>query len=139
MAKTARHLLLVSSAVFLSLAVSACMASGPAKVAPLTGEGPFQQFIVKYKDGTAPAVESAVQARLDRTAAGSGVKSAGTPVKLNKQLRLSVGAEVFRADRALSKSEAETLMRAFGADPDVEYIEIDGIMKIMPVTGSDIR
>ncbi|UHQ24328.1 hypothetical protein LVB77_06430 [Lysobacter sp. 5GHs7-4] len=139
MAKTSRRFLLGTAAALLSLVVTACMASGPAKVAPLTGEGPFQQFIVKYKDGTAPAVESAVQARLDRTAAGSGLKSAGTPVKLNKQLRLSVGAEVFRADRALSKSEAETLMRAFGADPDVEYIEIDGIMKIMPVTGSDIR
>ena len=139
MAKTARRLLLASSAAFLLLTVTACMAAGPAKVAPLSGSGPFQQFIVKYKDGTAPAVESAVQARLDRTVAGSGLKSAGAPVKLNKQLRLSVGADVFRADRSLSKAEAEKLMQAFGADPDVEYIEIDGIMKIMPVTGGEIR
>ncbi|NUO77533.1 MAG: hypothetical protein HOQ32_16160, partial [Lysobacter sp.] len=71
MAMTARCFLLATVAFVLSLAVTACMASGPAKVAPLTGEGPFQQFIVKYKDGTAPAEESAVQARLDRTANGS--------------------------------------------------------------------
>ncbi|RDZ26856.1 hypothetical protein [Lysobacter silvisoli] len=138
MAKT-RRLLLATAAALLSLAVTACMASGPAKVAPLSGEGPYQQFIVKYKDGTAPAQESAVQARLDRTAAGSGLKSGGAPLKLEKKLRLSVSADVFRADRALSKAEAEKLMRAFGADPDVEYIEIDGIMKIMPVGGSEIR
>ena len=29
--------------------------------------------------------------------------------------------------------------QAFGADPDVEYIEIDGVVKIMPVGGGEIR
>lgn len=135
MARTVRRLLLATAAAVLSLGMTACMASGPAKVAPLSGEGPFQQFIVKYKDGTAPAQESAVQARLDRTAAGSGLRH----VKLEKKLRLAVSADVFRADRPLSKAEAEKLMQAFGADPDVEYIEIDGVVKIMPVGGGEIR
>jgi serine protease len=30
-------------------------------------------------------------------------------------------------------------MQAFAADPDVEYIEIDGVVSIMPVGGGEVR
>ena len=135
-----RRFLLATATAVLSLAMTACMAAGPAKVGGLQGEGPYQQFIVKYRDGSAPAREEAsVQARLDRTVGASGLKNGGRAVALERKLRLSVAADVFRADRPLSKVEAQRLMQAFAADPDVEYIEIDGVVTTMPVGGSPVR
>ena len=140
MASHYRRFLLSTAAAVLSLAMTACLAAGPAKVGELQGDGPYQQFIVKYREGSAPAREEAsVQARLDRTVGASGLKSGAKAVALERKLRLSVDADVFRADRPLSKAEARQLMQSFAADPDVEYIEIDGIMKIMPVGGGLIR
>ena len=140
MASRFRRLLLSTAAAVLSLGMTACMAAGPAHVGELQGDGPYQQFIVKYRDGSAPASqEASVKARLDRTAGSSGLKSGAGAVRLEHKLRLSVAADVFRADRPLSKAEAQKLMQAFAADPDVEYIEIDGIVTTMPVGTGEIR
>lgn len=144
-----RRSVLAVSAAALALAMSACMASAnsngdggapKAHVGELSGTGPYQQFIVKYRDGSAPAREEAsVKTRLTSTAGSSGLKSGGGAVRLEHKLRLSVAADVFRADRPLSKVEAQRLMQAFAADPDVEYIEIDGVVSIMPVGGGPDR
>ncbi|KRA14456.1 MULTISPECIES: hypothetical protein [unclassified Lysobacter] len=141
-----RRSVLAVSAAALALAMSACMASAPsngdggapkAHVGELQGNGPYQQFIVKYRDGSVPAREQdSVKARFASTAGNSGLKSGGGAIKLEHKLRLSVAADVFRADRPLSKAEAQKLMQTFAADPDVEYIEIDGVVSIMPIGGS---
>lgn len=109
------------------------VASGasPAQVGDLPGAGPYQQFIVKYRDGSEPQNnEAAVQARLDATVARSGLAGAGQSdaVKLRWQRRLAVAADVFKADRPLDRAEAARLMQQFAADADVEYIEVDGIV-----------
>lgn len=121
-------------ALLLSVGMTAGMAASgasPAQVGNLPGAGPYQQFIVKYREGSEPqSNEDAVQARLDATAVRSAVAGAGAggTIRLAWQRRLSVAADVFKAERPLDRVEAARLMQQFAADPAVEYIEVDGIV-----------
>lgn len=107
--------------------------TAPAEVGELPPEGAFQRFIIKYRDGSAPASDpAAVPARLDAAAAGLGPP----PVRIEWLRRLAVDADVIKASRPLQRDEATRLMQRFAADPDVEYIEIDGVVTIR--TGVDV-
>ncbi len=138
--------------VLLLVAVTACMAApettndGPpsptaqeearplsaatAQVGEISGQGPFIQFIVKYRENSPTfGNQAGVQARANAAAANSGLTgSTQQPLKLIWQRRLGVGADVLKAERALDRAETQQLMQAFASDPDVEYIEIDGIV-----------
>ena len=124
-------------------------AERPAAVAPASsgdpmapdtaprGEARIQCFIVFYRAGSGPRSDQAeVPARLARTAAASGLSPAPA---LAWQRRLAVDADVFASDRPLDRDEAEALMQAFRRDPDVESIEIDGIMHGGPVRSMPLR
>lgn len=93
----------------------------------------YSRFIVKYRDGTAVAGDRRLlPERLDATAARVGLNDAAPdqPLRLLPVLRLAVGGEVFTTSRPLDRAEAATLMQAFAADGEVEYIEIDGVATI---------
>ena len=119
----------------LALAVAgqfaACAApTGATDMPPTATRAPsgetFQRFIVKYRDGSEPALrKEVVQARLDAKATDG--------VALSWQRRLGVQADVFTTSRPLTAGEAEALMRRFSGDPDVEYIEPDRRMGIAPI------
>ena len=140
-------------ATLLSVSVTACMAApgattdndtppptpsgeagvgnpAQAQVGEVEGQGPFVQFIVKYRDDSSTFQhEGSVQARANTSGAGSGAdRSDRQPLKLIWQRRLAVGADVLKAERPLDRDEARKLMQAFAIDPQVEYIEIDGIV-----------
>lgn len=106
----------------------------------LQGDGPFQRFIVRYREGSAPARDrDNVPSRLTRTADAASLSPAPD---LHWQRRLAVGADVFTVDRPLDRDEAAALLQAFSSDPDVEYIEVDRMMGIgpqprMPTRGGD--
>lgn len=103
----------------------------PATGVSPAGEGPWQRFIVRYRDGTPPAAdETKVQARLDRAASESGLAPA---LELRWQRRLSVKADLFVAGRPLDRAEATRLMQVLDADPEVDYVEVDQVMGIGPV------
>lgn len=139
------------SVLLLSIFVTACMAAPGATtdndmptpggetsagnpvqphVGEIEGQGPFAQFIVKYRDNSSTFTdESSVQARADASGADSGLVGLDRqPLKLTWQRRLAVGADVLKAERPLDRDEARKLMQAFASDPQVEYIEIDGIV-----------
>jgi len=124
----------------LSCMLMACAAAGgegggvkPASF-ELQGDGPFQRFIVRYRDGSAAAAkrEDAV-ARIERTAGKARIEPA---VATTWQRRLGVQADLFTVDRPLDRAEASALMQAFAEDPDVEYIEVDAMMGIGPIQPS---
>src|SRR5690606_19408731 len=48
---------------------------------------------------------------------------------LKKLRRTAIGSDVLVTGKKLGPSEAEALMRQLAADPDVEYVEVDRIMK----------
>ncbi|MBN8265648.1 MAG: S8 family serine peptidase [Xanthomonadales bacterium] len=88
----------------------------------------FDRFIVKYRGGSAEAA-SAVTLRSSLSKAATAVPAkAGRAMRLNHLRRLGVGADVVTTDRKLDRVEAESLMRQIGANPNVEYVEVDRIM-----------
>ena len=102
----------------------------------------FDQFIVKYKDGTPEASNRAALKRsLEAAAVGAnqmvqaarlqqGKRTGSTkPLAASHVRRMAVGADVVSSSQKLSASEAETLMRQIAANPNVEYVQIDRVMK----------
>ena len=87
----------------------------------LADQASFDQFIVKYRDGTDAAAQQ-------KNLAGAA-NAAGKAVGLDRLRTLSVGGTVVRANRPLDRVEAESVMRQIAADPDVVYVEVDRIMK----------
>jgi serine protease len=117
--------------VALCAAVLAALCSAPAFAGRVHLDGlrsdvAFDQFIVKYRDGSAERRDAAEidrgLAQASRAVAGKG--RAGSPLVKHFR-RMSVGADVVRVDRKLDRVDAESLMRAIAADPDVEYVEVD--------------
>ena len=45
-------------------------------------------------------------------------------------------ADLFTVDRPLDRAEASALMQAFADDADVEYIEVDAMMGLVPAPPS---
>lgn len=86
----------------------------------------FDQFIVKYRDGSAERRDATeIDRGLAQAARAVAGKGRAGPPQVRHFRRMSVGADVVRADRKLDRVDAETLMRAIAADPDVEYVEVD--------------
>jgi serine protease len=81
----------------------------------------FDRFIVKYRAGTSAAAQQANPA--------SAARGSAKALSVGRVRTLSVGGEVVQANRALDRVEAESLMRQIAADPNVEYVEVDQIMK----------
>ncbi|WP_202908963.1 S8 family peptidase [Cognatilysobacter segetis] len=83
----------------------------------------FDRFIVKYRSGTSATV-------LQKNLAGAG-RGAAKALSMGHLRKLATGADVVQANRALDRVEAESVMRQIAADPSVEYVEVDRIMKPM--------
>lgn len=109
---------------------------GGTRSSELARAEPFAQFIVKYRAGSTPAGDQFdVPERLQATLDGSGLASphgSEVPLQLHWLRRMSGEADVFRVSRPLDRQAAAQLLRAFASDPDVEYIEVDGIVTIQP-------
>jgi serine protease len=106
------------------------VAAGMARIGDLPGDGQYQRFIVKYRPASEPGRNSAaVQQRLDAVASATAGFASG-PIRLEWQRRLAVDADVFKASRPLDRDEAAALMAQFARDPQVEYIEVDGVVTI---------
>jgi serine protease len=109
----------------------AFLAAGPALAGRLDTTGLAShgndRFIVKYRDGSAErASVTNAKAAFGRAArAGAG----GRAVALGHLRRMSLGADVVKADRKLDRAEAQALMQQIAADPSVEYVEVDQIMR----------
>ncbi len=111
----------------LALGSGSAVAAGRVDTSGLQSAERFDQFIVKYRDGSAPrASAAAVQGRLDQAAGGIGN---GRALGLRHLRRLSVGADVVRVGRKMDRVEAASLMRQLAADPNVEYVEVDRLLQ----------
>ena len=101
------------------------------------GEGPWQRFIIRYRDGSGPGRDRRlVQARLDRCAEALAGDASPAP-RLSWLRRLGIGADVIGADRPLDRASARRLMETLGADPDVEYVEVDAVMRALTWPGGE--
>lgn len=103
--------------------------AGDAHLGGLAGDTAFDQFIVKYRTGSATAgTPAAIDRSLARAAPAVAPDARGNALALQHLRRMALGADVVRASRRLDRVDAATLMRRIAADPDVEYVEVDARM-----------
>lgn len=105
--------------------------AGRANLSGLQSAEEHDQFIVKYRDGSQARSDGAARKTSLDGAARAVPARAGRKLGVGHLRRLAVGADVVRADRKLDRAEAETLMRQLAADPQVEYVEVDGISEAL--------
>jgi len=124
-----RALVVMGASVLTSLLIAAPVLAGEVQLSGLSSAPVHQQFIVKYRDGSAPlATPTALSASLKTAAAGLAAGQ-GRTLGLQHVRRLAIGPSVVRADQPLDVAQAELLMRKLAADPNVEYVEVDQIMR----------
>lgn len=121
-----RHALAAATALVLSAAAVPALAQGRVNTAALQSQPSFDRFIVKYRDGSAEQVNPAM---LGQRLGAAGAALGGRGVRLQHLRRTALGSDVIKADRKLDRVEAETLMRQIAANPNVEYVEPDRLMK----------
>ncbi len=102
----------------------------------------FDRFIVKYREGT-PEAKNAItlQKALDDASVRThqlmqsarlqqGMKSSAVkPLAVGHVRRMSLGADVIESSVKLDRAGATTLMRQIAANPNVEYVEIDAMLR----------
>ncbi|NJC03542.1 MULTISPECIES: S8 family peptidase [Xanthomonas] len=136
--KCPRALTILSAAALTSLLLATPAFAGEVYLDGLATAQTHQKFIVTYKDGsTALASPTALSTSL-RTAARAVPAKAGKALGLNSVRRLAMGPELVKADRALDRAEAETLMRQLASDPNVQSVEVDQILHAT-LTPNDTR
>jgi len=111
----------------LALTALGLLAASPG-VAADDAAGPPQQLIVKFKDAPPGLAVAQRHARADRALAAVADRLA---VQLEYRRPLAIGADVVRvgAGRAMSEEELEQLAAEVAAQPDVEYAEVDRLLK----------
>ncbi len=126
---SARALRVLGVSALTSLLLAAPVFAGEVHLDGLESAPTHQRFIVKYRSGSAEAdTAPALSASLITAARGMPARG-GQRLGLEKLRDLSVGPAVIQASRALDRAEAELLMRQLAADPNVEYVEVDQLMK----------
>lgn len=116
-----------AAAVFALASAPAFAGNGRVFTDGLSASAANDQFIVKYRDGSAQDQNPAALARA-LNAAANGMAN-GKALGLQQIRRVATGAEVVRSNRKLDRVEAEALMRQLAADPNVEYVEVDQLLQ----------
>lgn len=128
----------LGASVLSSLLLATPALAGDVQLSGLQSAPTHQRFIVKYRDGSAPVANTTALASSLKTAAAGIASSQGRALGLQQVRKLAVGSTVVRTDRALDQADAELLMRKLAADPNVEYVEVDQIMRAT-LTPNDTR
>ncbi|CAM4437753.1 MULTISPECIES: S8 family peptidase [Stenotrophomonas] len=128
----------LGASVLSSLLLATPALAGDVQLSGLQSAPTHQRFIVKYRDGSAPVANTTALASSLKTAAAGIASSQGRALGLQQVRKLAVGSTVVRTDRALDQADAELLMRKLAADPNVEYVEVDQIMR-PTLTPNDTR
>ncbi|HEY0661072.1 MAG TPA: S8 family peptidase, partial [Lysobacter sp.] len=117
------HALAVATAVALT-AIAAPASAGKVSTSGLEAGKTYDGFIVKYRKGSAERADvGQVKAALGRASKG---KIAGKALALGHARRLGIGADLITSNRKLDTAEAEALMQLIAADPNVEYVHVNG-------------
>jgi serine protease len=111
----------MATAVALSASFGA-VAADRIDTSSLQAGGKYDRFIVKYRDGSSEYTNTTSRVQSLSRASKSRAMS------MSSLRRLSVDADVIKANRKLDRAGAEALMREIAANPNVEYIEVDALM-----------
>jgi serine protease len=111
--------------------------AGQANLDGLASSQSHDRFIVKYRNGSAESRDAAALGRsLNRAASAVRVsdpsaRGQSRAVGLRHLRRSALGSDVIATSHKLDRAAAETLMRRIAADPNVEYVEVDRLLRPM--------
>ncbi|GAB3733256.1 S8 family peptidase [Silanimonas algicola] len=132
----------LAAALFMAMAPlgAAVAADGPRvfNASAIESGAEFSGFIVKFRDGTAERANPAMVTNSLQGTNSMMARAAGGAPGLRHFRRMSLGADVVRAERALSRAEAVQVMQQLASLPGVEYVEPDLIMR-PALTPNDTR
>ena len=139
--KLSRKLRLRGIVAATSLALAGSAFAAQVQTTGLEPGKQFDRFIVKYKE-SAPEAQNPAALRRSLEAASVGANQlihanrekrgdarASKPLVARHVRRMSLGADVISTTQKLGAADAEALMRQIAADPNVEYVEVDQIMR----------
>src|SRR5687768_5838658 len=116
---------LCSLAAALAVALVPPAFAGQVNTGGLHEGGQYNRFIIRFATNSPEASSSvARQHVLDSAGRAHGVA-------IGHLLKLAVGADAIKTDRKLDKAGAEALMRRLANNPNVEFVEIDKLNKIV--------
>ncbi len=102
--------------------------AGDADLAGLANAALNQQFIVHFQTGSHAAHERAeMDAALARAA--SVLRTIGGGARMSFTRQMATGPMVVRSERPLDAAEARQWMQSMASEPDVEYVEVDGLAR----------
>ncbi|WP_102946458.1 S8 family peptidase [Stenotrophomonas sp. VV52] len=133
-----RAVVVLGGSVLSTLLLAAPAFAGDVQLSGLASAPTHQRFIVKYKDGATDVATPSVLASSLKAAAAAVPAAQGRALGLQKLRTLAIGPTVVKADRPLDTAESELLMRRLAADPNVEYVEVDQLMRAT-LTPNDAR
>ena len=133
-----RALVVLGGSVLSTLLLAAPAFAGDVQLSGLASAPTHQRFIVKYKDGATDVATPTALASSLKAAAAAVPAAQGRALGLQKLRTLAIGPTVVKADRPLDVAESELLMRRLAADPNVEYVEVDQLMRAT-LTPNDAR
>ncbi|WP_315388621.1 S8 family peptidase [uncultured Stenotrophomonas sp.] len=133
-----RAVVVLGGSVLSTLLLAAPAFAGDVQLSGLASAPTHQRFIVKYRDGATDVATPTVLASSLKAAAAAVPAAQGRALGLQKLRTLAIGPTVVKADRPLDAAESELLMRRLAADPNVEYVEVDQLMRAT-LTPNDAR
>ncbi|MEL4893239.1 S8 family serine peptidase [Xanthomonas protegens] len=115
----------------------------PASIPAAAPQARFNQFIVRYQDGTVARNRADVERQATRALAAAQAPAAKSAVSASPSARylraLGRNAVVLRTSRGLSQADAQALMTQLAADPNVVYVEPDLMLHAFkPVQRADV-
>ncbi|WP_145481603.1 S8 family peptidase [Stenotrophomonas rhizophila] len=133
-----RAVVVLGGSVLSTLLLAAPAFAGDVQLSGLASAPTHQRFIVKYKDGATDVATPTALASSLKAAAAAVPAAQWRALGLQKLRTLAIGPTVVKADRPLDVAESELLMRRLAADPNVEYVEVDQLMRAT-LTPNDAR
>ena len=121
--------LAAATAVLIASSLPVAHAAERLNLSGLAASEQHDRFIVKYREGSAERSSPAAVAASLKSAGLAIAAQRGKALGVRHVRRMSLGADVVKADRKLSRVEAEALMRKIATNPDVEYVEVDKLNK----------
>jgi serine protease len=99
--------------------------------------GTFDEFIVKYKDGSPERANSAaLRKSLDKAAAKATLR-AGHSISATRLAASAGASDLIRATRKLDRIDAADYMREIASNPNVEYVEPNAKAQVLSTVPND--
>ena len=130
---------LIAAAVSMAFACGAAPAlAGQVHIGGMKADETYSGFIVKYRNGSVPrsnaaSLSSSLNNAAARVALPASSKGKTLGLRHIRRMASALGSDVIAADARLSRDEAIEVMKQLAAQPEVEWVQPDFIVRALAV------